>query len=419
MKKKLVSIALIAVAASVLIFAGLLYINRAHKKADIPTMALAKSDLVDSVLASGTVISSNSKDIYSKSANYPVKEVFVKVGDKVRAGDVLAALDTASLESDIKQTELNIKNAEASLQNDESAIQSSLENAENSVKLAALDLDTAQRNYNETKDLYEAAAATQDQFQQAESALKKAQLSYDNAQIALKSSQSKTTSTSGTNIEIQKVALEKQKKALSDASITAPIDGTVTLSNAKAGESSTGLLFIVEDTENLIVSTSIGEYDINLIKTGQQVAIKSDSTGDKEFIGTVSKIAPAAERDSTGSISSSNVLFDTEVTMNSNDSNIKIGMNVRLTIKLNEKKNVFSVPYDSIITDNDGSKWISVLDTTGKTRKSAGTVKRIKVTTGMETDMSVEIQGAELKDGLNVITSPQSIPGTAKQGADQ
>jgi len=334
MKKKIVLIGLIVIIASAALFLGLSYVNGAQNKAEVPTIALAKSDLTDSILASGTVISSNSKEIYSKLANYPVKELFVKVGDKVKAGDVLAILDTASLESDIRQTELNITNADASFQNDASAIQSSLKSAENSVKLAAIELETAQRSYDETKKLYEAGASSSDEFKQAESALRKAQLSYDNAQITLKSSQSKNTSASKTNIEIQKVSLENQKKTLSDARITAPIDGEVTLSNVKAGEASAGLLFIVEDTENLMVSTSIGEYDISLIKTGQQVTIKTDSTGNKEFIGNVSKIAPTAKRDNTGNILSSNVQFDTEIAMKSNDSNIRIGMNVRLTSEL-------------------------------------------------------------------------------------
>ena len=419
MKKKIIIISSIIIIATVVLFLSWSYVKAAQKKTEMPTTVLAKSDLVDSVLASGTVISSNSKEIYSTLPNYTIKEVSIKVGEKVKAGDVLAVLDTASLESDIKQTGLNIRNAEASLQNDASANSSNLKSAENSVKLAKIELENAQRNYDKIKELAETGASTSDELRQAESTLKKASLSYDNAQISLASSQSKSTSIAKTNIEIQKVTLEKLKNTLSDAKITSPIDGTVTLSNAKSGESSAGLLFIVEDTENLIVSTSIGEYDISLIKTGQQVTIKTDSTGDKEFPGTISKIAPAAKRDISGNISSSNVQYDTEVAMKSNDSNIRIGMNVRLTIILNEKKDVFAIPYDAVTTDDSGSKWVSILDTAIEGGRQADTVKKIKVTTGMETDMYIEIQAPELNEGLKVITSPQGGIETAKQEAGQ
>ncbi len=419
MKKKVIIIGSIVIAAAAVFFLGRAYVNGAQKKSEMTTAVLAKSDLIDSVLASGTVISSNSKDIYSTLPNYTIKEVSVKVGDKVKAGDVLAVLDTASLESDIKQSELNIRNAETTLKNDDTANQSGLQSAGNNVELAAIELENAQRNYDKVKGLVETGAGTPDELKQAEAALKKASLSYDNAQITLKSNQSKSTSISKTNIEIQKVTLEKLKKSLRDAKITSPVDGTVTLANAKAGESSTGLLFIVEDTENLIVSTSIGEYDISLIKLGQEVTIKSDSTGDMEFPGTISKIAPAAKRDGSGNISTSNVQYETEVAMKSNDSNIRIGMNVRLTIKLNEKKDVFAVPYEAVATGGDGTKYISVLETADQEGKQVETVKKIKVETGMETDMSVEIQAPELTDGLKVITNPQNGSETENQGANQ
>ncbi len=413
MKKKIIIGSVIIVAAAVL-FLGWSYVRAAKMKPEQTTAVLAKSNLTDSVLASGTVISSNSKEIYSSLPNYSVKEVSVKVGDKVKAGDVLAILDTASLESDIKQSELNIRNAETSLKNDATAIESNLKSAENSVKLAAIELENAKRNYDKTKDLVDTGASTSDALTQAESVLEKASLSYDNAQITLKSSQNKSTSISKTNIEIQKVTLEKLKNTLKDAKITAPVDGTVTLSKANAGGSSTGLLFIVEDTENLLVKTSIGEYDISFLKVGLPVAIKADSTGDKEFPGTISKIAPAANRDASGNIASSNVQYDTDVAMKSSDSNIKIGMNVRLTIKLNEKKDVFAVPYEAVTTDDNGDKWISVLEASVKDGKNAEAVKKIKVTTGMETDMYIEIQAPELKDGLKIVSNPQGGSQTAK-----
>lgn len=407
MKKKAIIISVIVI----VILAGIFFVRpalaRAKKDEAVQTVALAKNDLVDSVLVSGTVMSSNTKNVYSKLTAYPVKEVFVKVGDKVKVGDLLAQLDTATLESDIKQAELNVKNSQTTLDNEAASNQSSLQNALNSVDLASIELENAKSSYERTKELSNTGASSPEELNQAETALKKAQISYDNAQIALKNSQKKNLSITKNNLEIQKVALEKQKKNLSDAKITAPIDGTVTLVNAKAGESGTGLLFVVEDTDHLIVSTSIGEYDISLIKISQEVTIKSDSTGDRQFTGTVSKIAPTAQRDASGNIaSSSNVQFDTEVTLKDSDPNIRIGMNVRLTIKLTEKKSVFTVPYDAIIAHDDGSKWVKVLEATGSSRNEKGIYTEIPVKTGLETDMYVEISGTDLKDGLQILTNP-------------
>lgn len=408
MKKKIFIGGITIILILAVIFVGKFYLSDAQDKAAIQTIPLKKTDLVDSVLASGTITSSDSMNVYSELNTYPVKEVYVSVGDTVKAGDVLAQLDTSSLELDIKQTELNIRNAELAIKNENSANQSNLENASNGVKTASIELENAQRNYDKLKELFEAGASSHEELIQAESALKKAQLSYDNAQTALENSQGKNTSSAKNNLQIQKVALEKQKKALSDANIVAPIDGTVTLVNAKANEPSTGLLFVVEDTENLIASTSIGEYDIGLIQTEQEVTIKTDSTGDKEFIGTISKIAPTASKDAAGNTdSSSNVQFDTEVSLKNNEPDLKIGMNARLTIKVNEKKNVFTVPYEAIVTQDDGSEWIYVLKSSEKNENAKNTIQKIQVETGMETDMYVEISSGKLKDGLKVITNPE------------
>lgn len=414
MKKKIIIGAAIIIAVLAAFFIWRSSLPRTQGQAAKQTVALEKSDLLDSVLVSGTVKSSSAENVYSKVTNYPVKKVFVEVGDKVKAGDVLAQLDTASLELDIKQTDLNIRNAEAALKNEDSSNQYNLQTSLNNVETASIELKNSQDNYSQMKTLYEVGAISQNEFAQAESTLKRSQFSYDNAQAALTNIKSKNVTATRNNIEIQRVALAKQKKILNDAKITAPIDGTVTMINAKENESANGLLFVVEDTDKLVVSTDIGEYDIDLIKLGQEVIIKSDSTGDKQFMGAVSKIAPTAVKDANGNTaSSSDVQFDTEIAMKDNDPSIKIGMNVRLTIKLNEKKDVYSVPYDAVVKAADGSQWIYVLEAAQKDSNTKNTSKKIQVQTGMETDMYVEISSPDLKDGMKVLISPNdSTKGT-------
>ncbi|KPU44726.1 macrolide export protein MacA [Oxobacter pfennigii] len=410
MKKKVLIFSAVLVLAIAAVIGWRLSVSKAQSKTDIQTFTLKKSDLLDSVLVSGRVISSNNENVYSKVTNYPIKKVNVEVGDKVKAGDVLAQLDTSSLELDIKQTELNIKNAEASLINNDLSNEYRLQNALNDLESASLELENSQKSFNQIKELYEAGASSMDEFSKAESALKKAQLFYDNAQASLQNIKNENTTTAKNNVDLQKVALEKQRKALNDSKIVAPIDGTITMVNAKENGSAAGLLFVIEDTDNLIVSTEIGEYDINLVEIGQEVVIKTDGTGDKQFMGTVSKIAPTALKDSVGNTaSSSNVEFDTEIQLKDKDPSIKIGMNVRLTIKLNEKKDVYSVPYDAISEETDGSQWIYVLETEQKDGKSSISSRKIEVETGMETDMYIEISSPDLKDGMIVQANPKDI----------
>jgi HlyD family secretion protein len=414
MKKKVI----IGVIIVALLSGAVIYKTTATKASSVSTVqtfTLKKTDLVSSVLVSGTVVSSNSKNVYSTVANYPVKQVNVKVGDKVKAGDVLAQLDTTNLELDIKQAELNLKNAQESLKTEEATNKYNIENATRNVESAKLDLNNAKDSYNKIKSLYDEGKATSDELSKVDLTLKKAQIAYDNAQASLNNIKNKTTNTSKNTIESQKASLEKQKQTLNNAKITAPIDGTVTLVNAKENASPSGVLFVIEDTDNLVVSTEIGEYDIAAVNVGQDVIIKSDSMGDKEFAGIVSKIAPTAAKDASGNTSSSsNVQFNTEVILKDKDPGIKIGMNVRLSIKLKEKKDVFSIPYDAVGTETDGSQYIYAVDGSQGDRNLNNAAIKIKVEKGMETDMYIEVISPDLKEGMNIQSNPKDISKTGK-----
>jgi len=419
MKRRKVIIWCVVIFAVIAVFLVLrLSMIRALEQMEIQTFTLEKTDLIDSVFVSGTVISNNTKYVYSNVVSYPVKEVYVEVGDKVKAGDVLARLDTTSLELDIKQTELNIRNAEETLKNEKASIESNLQKAINNLELASIDLEEAKKNYDKIKTKYEASASTEDEFSKAKTALQKAQLAYNNALIALEDVKSRNTASIENNIEIQKAALEKQKKMLNDSVIVSPIDGTVTMVNAKENGTASGLLFVIEDTDNLIASTAIGEYDIGLIKLGQEVIVRADGLGEKEIKGTVSEISPTAIKDPSGNTAStSNVQFETKITLTEKDPDLRIGMNVRLTIKLEEKKDVYAVPYDAVVMEADGNEYIYVLEEEKeesesglsgmlKTRSNIIKARKIQVQTGLETDMYVEIISSELKDGMKVIIEP-------------
>ena len=59
------------------------------------------------------------------------------------------------------------------------------------------------------------------------------------------------------------------------------------------------------------VEADIDEYDVNKIKVGQEVVIRSNATGDVELTGTVSSVSPAASgSESAGSSGGSIGGFD-------------------------------------------------------------------------------------------------------------
>ena len=275
-------------------------------------------------------------------------------------------------------------------------LEQGVDSAKRGVDSAQLQKEIAQNQVSNAKDQRE---ASNNAIQQQIDSLK------DNlvgSQIAAQSTQS------------QEIAIQKMQNTLEDATITAPVSGVVTAVYAKVGEPGNGLLFVVEDTQSLKINTKIKEYDVANIREGMPVVIKSDATGDQEISGTVTYIAPAAVKTEAGNTQTggndSNVEFEAEVQVNDPNCGLRIGMNTRLTVLLEEKQDVFGVPYDAVVEKADGSTVVyAAVEQQNSGKNSSYVVTEIPVTTGIETDFYIEISGGEVTPGMAVISNPQSV----------
>ena len=275
-------------------------------------------------------------------------------------------------------------------------LEQGVDSAKRGVDSAQLQKEIAQNQVSNAKDQRE---ASNNAIQQQIDSLKD---SLVGSQIAAQSTQS------------QEIAIQKMQNTLEDATITAPVSGVVTAVYAKVGEPGNGLLFVVEDTQSLKINTKINEYDVANIREGMPVVIKSDATGDQEISGTVTYIAPAAVKTEAGNTQTggndSNVEFEAEVQVNDPNCGLRIGMNTRLTVLLEEKQDVFGVPYDAVVEKADGSTVVyAAVEQQNSGKNSSYVVTEIPVTTGLETDFYIEISGGEVTPGMAVISNPQSV----------
>ena len=275
-------------------------------------------------------------------------------------------------------------------------LEQGVDSAKRGVDSAQLQKEIAQNQVSNAKDQRE---ASNNAIQQQIDSLKD---SLVGSQIAAQSTQS------------QEIAIQKMQNTLEDATITAPVSGVVTAVYAKVGEPGNGLLFVVEDTQSLKINTKIKEYDVANIREGMPVVIKSDATGDQEISGTVIYIAPAAVKTEAGNTQTggndSNVEFEAEVQVNDPNCGLRIGMNTRLTVLLEEKQDVFGVPYDAVVEKADGSTVVyAAVEQQNSGKNTSYVVTEIPVTTGLETDFYIEISGGEVTPGMAVISNPQSV----------
>jgi multidrug efflux pump subunit AcrA (membrane-fusion protein) len=435
---------------------------------------LERTDISTTVNVTGNIKSDEITNVYSTLPQQVLK-VNVKVGDRVSAGDVLAELDTADLMAQIALGETRLEQARAGAQhglnvavknletvkfNQENGYDTGLTQAELAVERAKQQLESAElnlynaqigeralrrqmRDYTGTdvyqdireNDLFDStldgANGLRTQLRQTElnidgleNAVEAAKQGVKDAQDALVATQvlnkeavissndAVTQARLGTDMTAEEMTLEQQRKDLEKAIIKAPASGTVTSVFAKQGNTGTGLLFVIENTEKLIVTTRIEEYDLPNVEVGQPVIIKSDGTGDEEYEGSVTRIAPTAVKNIQGeTMDTTKVQFETDIGV-AQGTKLKIGMNARLEIVTEAKTGVFAIPYDSLLEKDDGSMAAYIARpnpaATDGTTTQTYTIAEIPVTLGLETDLSVEVEGA-LQEGDLVVSSLDSL----------
>ncbi len=199
--------------------------------------------------------------------------------------------------------------------------------------------------------------------------------------------------------QVDKQKIEQYKEQLEDCTVTAPISGVITSVNVSKGDNYSGTgIVTIEDVSSFEVASEIDEYDIGKIKEGQKVVIKTNGTGDTELQGTVTFVAPRA---TTGS---SEVTYRVEVSIDTPNEYLKMDMTAKLSIILDSKDNVLTVPYDAVQTDEFGAFYIEVVqENVSNTEEAAPQTEKIFVSKGIESDYYIEVIGDNIKEGMTVI----------------
>ncbi len=295
-----------------------------------------------------------------------------------------AACDSA--EAQLDTCDKSIVNAEAAYETASKQYQAAITTVDNTLADHAKNVDTALAAYvNAQKTLDAVKTAAQDQLQTYKNTLNSA---YANAGKA-------TT----------EVALEQLQADLTATEITAPKAGTVTAVYAEVGSAGSGLLFVIEDTENFVVTTSLKDYDIAAVQEGTPVNIRSDATGDDVYQGQVTYIAPTATKNALGlTDTGSEVTFAAEVKVDSKDTRLRIGLNVRLEMVVAQAPNVLAVPYEAVYQNANGVSCILLAE-----EQADGTwiLREQEVELGLETDLDIAVKSKNLTDGMTVIGNPE------------
>ena len=273
----------------------------------------------------------------------------------------------------------------ASAQSNLAAVEAQYDSYDNTLTEYRFAVESAQKAYIAAQQQLESSRfSAQTQLQSGKNALSSAQINAD--------------------IDSATLALAQMQEDLEETRIKAPSSGTVTGVYATVGASGAGLLFVIEDTDSLMVKTSVKGYDVGDVQVNMPVAIKSDATGDAVFDGRITSIAPTSMKDARGeTVTTGDVLFATKVEVLSKDTGLRIGMSVRLNYILAQQPEVIMVPYDAIFENESGEACVLVAE---QVENGKYKLREVKVTQGQENDIDVIISGEGIAPGVTVITSP-------------
>ncbi len=286
-------------------------------------------------------------------------------------------------------------------------------------------LDTVEASYNlangvqsKYNSLTTEIASLETQKSQVEPTISQLKTTYDKMVTAHNSVVSTSDSTIAsmrdnlTNSEIAanssslagKTQINAYKDQIENGIVKASVAGTVTEVNVKKGDLYTGAtIATIEGTEEFVIEAEIDEYDIPDVEVGMKVLIKTDATREEELEGRITYVSSSATNNSamtgmTTTTTGGSATYKIEISLDSQNDRLRLGMNAKLSIITEMQENVWSVPYNAIYEREDGTYYIEVAkDETGENKEE------LNVTKGIEGSYYAEIKSDKLKAGMKVV----------------
>ena len=321
--------------------------RRRGKAVSVKVAKVRIGDVEEKLSYVGSLMPNASVQVAPKIAGR-VEKLFVRVGDLVKEGQLVAQLEKDELAEGLKEAEASLKVYEATLKGKEAELSYIKRKLERSKILFEKDLIA--RETVDTLDTQVLSAVAQVELTKAQMAQMKAR--FVNSRIRLKY-----------------------------AEVVSPFAGYVSKRFVDRGalvNSGTPLVSIV-DISSVKVDISVVEKDYRKISRGQLASVTADAFPGRRFQGRVARIAPVLDQETrTGEV---------EIELPNPAGNLKPGMFARAEIVVQRRRGVLLVPEGAQVRTPKGYGVFKV-------SKKGSKVKLVSVKTGINHKGWVEIEGS-------------------------
>jgi RND family efflux transporter MFP subunit len=244
--------------------------------------------------------------------------VTVKLGDRVRRGQLIAKLDDKEIIEQVRQAEASHKVAEATIRNREADLTLALTNVERSRNLYGRQL-LPKQTLDDAEARYTAAVA---------------QLDLSQAQLAQSAAR-----------------LEELRINLANTNVVSPVDGFVGKRNVDPGawvSQNAGVASIVDISRMRLVANVV-EKDLRLVSPGDKATIEVDAYPGEKFAGQIARVSPIFDPNTRTA--------PMEVEIPNPTFRLKPGMYAKVSLEVETHEHALLVPKVALV-DSEGQRGV-------------------------------------------------------------
>jgi HlyD family secretion protein len=446
--KKILLIVLI-----VLVTAGVVTGMVIHSRSNVTAVTTAKAeqeDLVATVSGTGQIKPKTYVNVGATSFGR-ITHLYVKEGDHVKAGTVLATVENVQPEATVSAQQAAI----AASKTDVTSYIAAEKTASANVDEAKADLEQKRLDFGRAQQLYNEKLIAKQDFDSKKAAFDVSLATLAQRQAALGQAQAQTASQRG-HVD-QAVATQRANYDTLDKTISrAPFDGLVTNVPVREGETVVvgiqnaegSTLMTLADMSVITAEVKVDETDIVNVALNQTADVTVDALPGKTFKGHVTEVGDQALLRTTGVATSQSTTgteeakdFKVIVTLDASEINandeLRPGLSCTAKITTAHKPNALTIPIQALV-QRDPAEELQLYKSHGKASTSASDtapgkkpalvqgvylvaldkgrlrVKFVPVTTGVTGTTDIEVIG--LKPGDEIVSGRYKILRMLKSG---
>ncbi len=327
-----------------------------------------RQDIQQKVLATGTVSLKTGAEVkIGARISGQLEQLLVKIGDKVKAGDLIAVIEHEDLLARVSRFEADLRSEEAKLEKIRSEGPLEIRKDKASIEELNIQLQLTEKNLKRNLELSQKGFVSASAVDEAEEKVQvlKSKIKLAQEELNLQSAKlDNDIRLAEAGVAKAEANLREERTSLSYAEITATINGVVAFVSTQEGETVVASLnaptFVtLIDLSKLEVTVFVDETDIGRVETGQEAVFTVDAYSDIFFKGTVREIHPKAV------IKDNVVNYEVILEIDpKNLSSLRPEMTANVVVTTDTRKNVLAIPKEAV--KKKGKESFTIVNLNGK-----------------------------------------------------